>query len=99
MMLGDRESRPKLIIGQVAISLEGDVIHPVLGAFVEVVHQRNLLGLPLEYGLHLNVKVALFLKEVDEIALSFVDQVAVDSAFLIDGNEFLLSSAPYKRKI
>ena len=65
MMLGDCKSRPQLIIIQVAISLEGDVIHSVLRAFGDVVHQRNLFRLPLEYGLHLNVKVALFLKKVD----------------------------------
>src|SRR5881628_3737620 len=99
MMLCDRKSYSQLIICQVAIFLERDVIDPVLRAFVDVVHQRNLLGRPLEYGLHLNVKVALFLKKVDEIALSFVHQVAVNGAFLIDGNEFLLSSAAYKRKI
>src|ERR671936_3207785 len=99
MMLCYSETGAQFVIGQVAVALERNVIDTVLRAFVDVVNQRNFLRRTFENRLHLNVKIALLLKEVDQIALPFVDQIAINGPFLVNGNQFFLSAAANKGKV
>ncbi len=65
---------------------------------VDFIHQQDLVGLALEIGFYINVKVAFFLKILDQVLLTFIDQIAIDGSFGIDRDQFFQLPAGYKRE-
>src|SRR5450755_962409 len=70
------------------VTLKYDAADLVLLAFVDFVDQKNLVGLALKISFDLSVKVAFFLEVIDEVLLTFLNQIAIDRSLGIDGDQF-----------
>src|SRR5437667_393785 len=97
MMLLDRKMRSQIVVREVAIAAKRNVINPVFSTFLNFVQEGNLVRLFLKNCFDLNVKIAFLLEIIDKVALAFIDQIAVNGAFLIDRNQLLFAPSGDER--
>ena len=82
---------------QRVIALEIDPAYFVLLAAVDLVGDEDLVRVLCELGAHFGIVETFLLEIVDQVALSFIDQVLIDRAFGIDGDQLLLLAACKER--
>src|SRR5215467_12211370 len=68
------------------VALETDRLHAMPRPSVDVVHNGNMVWLLIVGGGNLRVEVSLRFEITLKIAFALVDQIPVDSVFLIDGH-------------
>ncbi len=74
--------------GDGVVAVEEDGVDFVFLAAVDFVDEGDLIGLAGGVDFYGDVEVSLFLEVVDKILLAFLDEVGVDGALGIDGDEF-----------
>src|SRR5215469_9163159 len=63
---------------------------------INVVDDKDVVRLLPEFRAHLDVVESFFLKEIDQISLSFVDKVTVNACLGIHWNQLLLLPASHQ---
>src|SRR5947209_7595844 len=81
---------------EAAIAPEDNLLHAMLPALFDVVYQRDLVGVTSVVGRYLHIKVAFFLKEVREVTTTLLDEVGINAALRVNGDQVFLPAVRQK---
>src|SRR5579864_8648149 len=77
----------QILLGNGIVAVKENPIDLVLSATIDVVNDKNFVGLPLEFGGDSHIGKALLLKVIDQISLPFLHQITINRALGINWDE------------